>query len=223
MEISKEYVFVPLSYQLRSCSPKANILIDNDKHAVLADFSLITLIPDQTTFESTCLGGGTVRWMSPELMEPTGFGLEKSRPTKESDCYALGMVIYEVLGGCMPYGGNDPFAVYRKVLDRKRPERPEGEAGKWFTDDIWKLVELCWKHEPGERAGARAVLLALGGKPDQPDVSEDVVTDEESDVDDQPGGATNEPCTLSQSHSKLTSDHSRSMTGPRILNSNGAP
>jgi len=36
-------------------------------------------------------GGGTYRWMSPELLEdPDG------RPTKRSDCYALGMVVYEV-------------------------------------------------------------------------------------------------------------------------------
>ena len=42
--------------------------------------------------------GGTVRWMSPELLDPERFGIPGSegRPTRESDCYALGMVIYEV-------------------------------------------------------------------------------------------------------------------------------
>ena len=37
--------------------------------------------------------------MSPELLDPERFGMpesEDSRPTKQSDCYALGMVIYEV-------------------------------------------------------------------------------------------------------------------------------
>ena len=37
--------------------------------------------------------------MSPELLEPDMFGIPQSegdRPTKQSDCYALGMVIYEV-------------------------------------------------------------------------------------------------------------------------------
>lgn len=33
--------------------------------------------------------------MSPELLDPTHFG-SKGNPTCESDCYALGMVIYEV-------------------------------------------------------------------------------------------------------------------------------
>ena len=40
--------------------------------------------------------GGTFRWMSPELLYKAGFGAKDSRPTMQSDCYALGMVIYEV-------------------------------------------------------------------------------------------------------------------------------
>ena len=42
--------------------------------------------------------GGTYRWMSPELLDPDRFGVsqaEGDRPTRQSDCYALGMVIYE--------------------------------------------------------------------------------------------------------------------------------
>jgi hypothetical protein len=37
--------------------------------------------------------------MSPELLDPGRFGIphsEGGRPTRQSDCYALGMVIYEV-------------------------------------------------------------------------------------------------------------------------------
>ena len=41
-------------------------------------------------------GGGTIRWMSPELLDPDRFGISDSRPTKQSDCYALGMIVYEV-------------------------------------------------------------------------------------------------------------------------------
>ena len=42
---------------------------------------------------TTVSSAGTVRWMSPELL----FGQNRP-PTCESDCYALGMVIYEVSG-----------------------------------------------------------------------------------------------------------------------------
>ena len=37
--------------------------------------------------------------MSPELLDPDRFGITDNRPTKESDCYALGMVVYEVRAG----------------------------------------------------------------------------------------------------------------------------
>lgn len=35
--------------------------------------------------------------MSPELLNPEAFGCVDDRPTKQSDVYALGMVVYEVL------------------------------------------------------------------------------------------------------------------------------
>jgi serine/threonine protein kinase len=108
--------------------PKANILINKNRRACLADFGLSTitgvatrvaagasqaslisndplisltagtsrmsLISDDSLMSFTA--GGTYRWMSPELLDPEPFGVQGDRPTKQSDCYALGMVIYEV-------------------------------------------------------------------------------------------------------------------------------
>ena len=57
----------------------------------------ISVISNDTLMSFT--GGGTCRWMSPELLDPERFGIPESeddRPTRQSDCYALGMVIYEV-------------------------------------------------------------------------------------------------------------------------------
>ena len=94
-------------------STKANILVNRDRRACIADFGLSTitgvatraaagasqasLISNDTLMSFT--GGGTRRWMSPELLDPERFGIpesEDNRPTRQSDCYALGMVIYEV-------------------------------------------------------------------------------------------------------------------------------
>jgi len=57
----------------------------------------VSLISNDTLMSFT--EGGTYWWMSPELLDPERFGMpepEDNRPTKQSDCYALGMVIYEV-------------------------------------------------------------------------------------------------------------------------------
>ena len=142
---------------------KSNIMVDNTGRAVLTDFSLIAFAPDQSTFLSSYIGDNTVRWMSPELLDPERFGLSKRCPTKESDCYALGMVVYEILGGCTPFATNNFLVVLRKVLNGERPERPQGEAGKLFTSGIWNVVERCWRTDPKKRASARDVLRCLEG------------------------------------------------------------
>ena len=163
MGISKGYVFESPVTCTGSRIPKANVLINNDGHACISDFSLITIVSDPQTFLSTCMEGGTIPWMSPELLDPGSFGLEKSYLTKESDYYALGMVIYEVLSGLMPFAPWGVHRIIQKVLKGERPGRPRGEGGALFTDDIWKTLELCWKHKPSKRANAKAVLRCLGG------------------------------------------------------------
>ena len=77
---------------------QANILVDNTGAARVADFGLMTMTELSTNVLSgtsvSC--GGTFCWMSPELLDPTYFG-SNGHPTREADCYALGMVVYEVI------------------------------------------------------------------------------------------------------------------------------
>ena len=140
-------------------------MINNDGRAYLADFSLlaIAVASDHSTLITSCVEGGTIQWMSPELIDPESFDLKKIRPTKESDCYALGMVIYEVLSGQTPFAPRGAPFVIQKVLRGGRPERPGGDGGAMFTDGIWRMLELCWKHQPGDRTSVNAVLLYLEG------------------------------------------------------------
>lgn len=165
---------------------KANILIDKDCHARLADFGLLTIVSDPTNFtaSSSHVKGGTTRWMSPEILHPDLFGFENSQPTNESDCYALGMVILEVLSGRPPFAPDKDFIVMRKVIDGEHPGRPEGPEGAPFTDDLWGILELCWATRPESRPSIETVLeclerVSMTWEPPPHQVGEDVGVDED--------------------------------------------
>ena len=122
--------------------------------------------------------------MSPELLDPDHFGSKDGRPTKRSDCYALGMVIYEVLNGQARFASCRDFTVSRRVIEGERPGRPEGAKGTWFTDDLWRTLNLCWTTAPESRPSIEAVLECLervsrAWKPPSPQEDEEVKTDED--------------------------------------------
>ena len=137
---------------------KANILIDQTGHARLADFGLLTIITDPTILvaSSSYTQGGTARWMSPELIDPQQFGLERCRPTESSDCYALGMVIYETISGNLPFHEDTDLMVFAKVLKGKHPPRGPG-----FAKGLWKMLERCWESQPSSRPSIGEVLQCL--------------------------------------------------------------
>lgn len=124
------------------------------------------MVCDEAEIESSLsyAQGGTIRWMSPELLDPERFGFEDSRPRMESDCYALGMVIYEVLSGQKPFARCREPAVIRKVINGERPERPQGV---WFVDDVWEMVERCWESQPELRPDVKHILQCLEWVPER--------------------------------------------------------
>ena len=166
---------------------KANIMIDKDGNARLADFGLLTIVSDSTHPATTTSseGAGTVRWMSPELLYPERFGSKNVRHTKESDCYALGMVILEVLTGQAPFPCCNNMVVMRKVVDGEYPDRPQGPEAVWFTDDLWGMLEQCWSPQPKLRPtveGIREFLAQDSATWEMPPLSAD--SDYQVDSDD---------------------------------------
>lgn len=145
-------------------SVKPNILIDRTGNACLADFGLLTITSDATnvTSSNSFWEGGTWRWMGPEMFCPKKFGLKDNRPTKSSDCYALEMVVYEVLRGKVPFYRDTNLFVVVKVSDGEQPKRPQGAKGAWFGDNVWNLLQRCWEPSPGDRPGIEDVLDLLG-------------------------------------------------------------
>ena len=154
---------------------QTNILVDGTGTARIADFGFMTMIDLSTMLlsETIVSPGGTIRWMSPELLDPTHFG-SSGRPTRESDCYALGMVVYEVsqfhsprwlliypskvLTGLLPFHHLRAFAPVTAVLRGKRPEEPVDAKSLGFSDTLWGLVQLCWSESIPDRPTAQQLL-----------------------------------------------------------------
>ena len=134
-----------------------NVLVDHTCQARLADFGLLTINPDSTSLNS-CRQGGTIRWMSPELLD---LEIQDHHRTIYSDCYALGMVIYEVLSERVPFYQYQNWAISGKVSRGDRPERPQGAEGVWFTDDVWEVLGRCWMPRPGDRPSIKDILQCL--------------------------------------------------------------
>lgn len=96
--------------------------------------------------------------MGPEFFDPE---IREHHQTKHSDCYALGMVIYEVLSGRVPFYQYENSIIPGKVFGGDRPERPRGAEGVCFTDDVWEVLRRCWTHQPGNRPNVEGVLQYL--------------------------------------------------------------
>lgn len=160
MVTSRGYVFDGLIHSptLPNSLTKANILIDQAGRARLADFGLLTIISDPANLSSSSsyTHGGTARWMSPERISPEGFGFKDSRPTQSSDCYSLGMVIYETISENPPFHKHTDVAVLVKVLRGEHPPRGVG-----FTESLWTTLKMCWAHQPNIRPSIKEVLRCL--------------------------------------------------------------
>ena len=91
--------------------------------------------------------------MAPELLLPEKFGLRDGRVSKQADVYAFGMVVYEVLTGCPPFGKEGRrFAVITLcIIEGKRPSKPENTEDTRFGRGTWELVQQCWNGNRDKR------------------------------------------------------------------------
>jgi serine/threonine-protein kinase len=101
----------------------ANVLLHPDGRLLLADFGLAHLLEAGAVEGGTSLQFGTPAYMAPEQIE--------GKPEAASDIYALGIILYQLLTGKVPFQGSSPLAILRKqatepppALRTSRPELP---------------------------------------------------------------------------------------------------
>ena len=89
-----------MSFALQLLFLQANIVIDANGRPLLTDFGLSTIMigPNSIVSASSGKGGGTARWMAPELSDPDSAATQTVAST-EADIYAFAMVVVEVFTG----------------------------------------------------------------------------------------------------------------------------
>lgn len=91
----------------------ANLMIDRDNRVILTDFGIARIV---TGGQFTASGGmvGTPAYMAPEQ----GLG---EAGDERSDLYSLGVILFQLLTGKLPYEGENPLSVILMHLNEPTP------------------------------------------------------------------------------------------------------
>ncbi|MGD0362059.1 MAG: protein kinase [Bryobacteraceae bacterium] len=130
----------------------------------IMDFGLARAVSggDHVRTTLTVAGGliGTPAYMAPEQ-------IEGGEITPATDIYALGVVMYEMVTGTLPFAGENPWIVAARRL-REAPAPPRTYAP--HLDRTWEAVIMrCLERIPGARfQSGMDVIGALRGEPLEP-------------------------------------------------------
>ncbi|KAG9098566.1 hypothetical protein FRC06_006212 [Ceratobasidium sp. 370] len=143
--------------------PLIGLCVINNELGMVSEFmpnGNMVRAEDSTERSSSSGVGGTARWMAYEQLFPIAPEMVCQKPNSQSDVYSLGMTLYEVFSGKLPFAElrNEP-QVIRAVMDGMLPTRIPNA----FPEPLWDLLNWCWRRNPHERPSARAVLHSLQG------------------------------------------------------------
>ncbi|KAH8107459.1 kinase-like domain-containing protein, partial [Phellopilus nigrolimitatus] len=141
-----------------------NVLISNDGLPQICDFGIMKILVSSQTFGGTSSQNiGTkrsVRWMSKELLAMHDLPITYSM---ESDIWAFGMTVYELLTKELPFFHlENDREVSLHISEGNQPSRPAStETWPICYQKLWNLCRACWHLYPGRRITIYQIDSAL--------------------------------------------------------------
>ena len=129
-----------------------NVILAPDGRAVITDFGIARAVEPGAASRTQGLPLGTPVYMAPEQVEG------RSDVDARADLYALGVMLFELFTGEVPFSGDSPYAVAAARLVLPPPD----PRAKGVPDAVAEIILRCLERKPADRyASAREVETAL--------------------------------------------------------------
>lgn len=140
-----------------------NILIRDDGQPVIMDFGLaLTQSSHRVTYSNLTVTMGTPDYMAPEQVEG-------QRGDARSDIYALGIIMYEMLSGRLPFYGDSNLSLMAQRIKNDAPRLDKVNPA--ISPQIASIVARCLQRDPKDRYQDMQVLIDAIKQPDSVDTS----------------------------------------------------
>lgn len=131
----------------------SNILLDSDGHACVADFGIAVAHTPVEPAGIKAVGEivGTPRYMSPEQAEG-------KTVDARSDIYSLGLILYEMTTGAIPFRDDSIFQTLALRVS-ENPKSPQ-TLNPALSDQLTAIILRCLERDPDKRYQTAQDLLA---------------------------------------------------------------